>query len=504
MTQGNSNLLEGDERHATLINNANAIRAICSSVEGTLGPKGLDAMLVSPQGDVIITNDGVTILEKMDVTHPAAKLLIQVARSQQRVVGDGTTTATVLAGALVQEGVAQVLRGVPASKVVTGLQQGIAWVKQALVQRAVRITGIDDPLLRQTAFIAGREQQDIVDLVMEAAARVGMERLLDQDYSLSESVFAHEKAASEVWHGLLLRQQPIYRHGNVERRDARILVLQDALEPEQLDEELLTTEAGFAQYMEHRARFLQQLEGLSQLDVALIVLERGIHPDAEQFCADHNMMVVQRVSREEIRRICLSTGSIPIKRAALHKTGEQLKQVLGYSELVRYDERLERVRVACESAVSIIIGASTAEVVGERARIAADAASAVQTAVRGGILPGGGTTELAVSYELERFRESLRGMESFGAAAVVAALRKPMSQIIQNAGFNPLEKVEQARSAQQEHRTDAMGIDCDTGAFIDYIQQGIIDPANVKIHAIHAAGEVAAAILRIHTVIKMR
>src|SRR4051794_12026980 len=109
---------EGDDTYATLLNNSGAIRAICSAVEGTLGPKGLDTMLVGGQGDVIITNDGVTILEKMDVTHPAARLLIQVSRSQQQQVGDGTTTSTVLAGALVAEGVAQVTRGVPVAKVV--------------------------------------------------------------------------------------------------------------------------------------------------------------------------------------------------------------------------------------------------------------------------------------------------------------------------------------------------------------------------------------------------
>lgn len=504
MTQGNSNLHEGDERHATLINNANAIRAICSSVEGTLGPKGLDAMLVGPQGEVIITNDGVTILEKMDVSHPAAKLLIQVARSQQREVGDGTTTATVLAGALVQEGVSQVLRGVPASKVVAGMQHGIQWTKEALQRRAVQIQGVADSLIRQVARIAGREQEDIVELVLEAADRVGSSRLLEENYSLAEAVFAHEKARSEVWSGLMLRQQPIHRHGAVERHEARILVMQDALEPEQLDEEVLTTEAGFQQYMELRSRFMDQLARLSRLQVGLIVLERGIHPDAEQFCADHHIMVVQRVSRDEIRRVCQCTGAIPVKRAALHKQEDQLAAMLGYSQLVHFDERLERVRIAGDAAVTIIVGASTAEVVGERARIAADAASAVQSAIRSGILPGGGTTELAISYELERYRESLKGMESFGVAAVAAALRKPMSQIVLNAGFNPLEKVEQARSAQLEYATDAMGVDCDTGGMINYTSQGIIDPAYVKIHAIHAAGEVAAAILRIHTIIKMR
>lgn len=154
--------------------------------------------------------------------------------------------------------------------------------------------------------------------------------------------------------------------------------------------------------------------------------------------------------------------------------------------------------------VTLIVGASTREVVGERARIAQDAASALQAAIQGGVLPGGGTTEVALAYRLERYRESVRGMEAFGIAAVAQALRKPMAQIVLNAGFNPLEKLEEARAAQLASNNDAIGIDCDSGALLDYAQAGIYDPAAVKLHALRAAGEVAAAVLRIHTVIKMR
>ncbi|WP_044356369.1 TCP-1/cpn60 chaperonin family protein, partial [Paenibacillus sp. E194] len=111
---------------------------------------------------------------------------------------------------------------------------------------------------------------------------------------------------------------------------------------------------------------------------------------------------------------------------------------------------------------------------------------------------------VALAYRLERYRESVRGMEAFGIAAVAQALRKPMAQIVLNAGFNPLEKLEEARAAQLASNNDAIGIDCDSGALLDYAQAGIYDPSAVKLHALRAAGEVAAAVLRIHTVIKMR
>ena len=113
---------EVDERMAALLTNANAVRAITAAVEGTIGPKGLDTMLVDRFGEVIITNDGVTILDKMDVNHPAAKMLINIAKAQQAEVGDGTTTATIMAGGLVSEGVNQVLRGVPVARVIDGSQ----------------------------------------------------------------------------------------------------------------------------------------------------------------------------------------------------------------------------------------------------------------------------------------------------------------------------------------------------------------------------------------------
>lgn len=509
MSQGQQPIREGEERYATLLNNSNAVRAITSAVEGTLGPKGLDVMLVGARGEVIITNDGVTILDRIDVSHPAASLLIQVARSQQRKVGDGTTSATVLAGALVQEGVAQIIKGVPASKVVSGMQQGIEYAIQSMHRRTRMITGLLDPLLEKTAYVAGRERKDIVKLVMEAALKVGMQRLQDSTFNLADCVIAIEKANNEVFEGLLLRQKPMHFLGNRVLKDTRILVLQDALEPESLDEEVLTTEAGFARYMELREQFSRELLNLSKLGVGVILLERGIHPDAEQFCLDHGILVIQRVSRVDLSRVCEMTGAVPVRRTALHKDSEQLQRVLGISPRVAYDEELERVRMQAQDGsqepfVTVVVGASTAEIVGESARIAGDAASALQAAVSGGVLPGGGTTELAVSYELERHREIVTGMEAYGVAAVAAALRKPMSQILLNAGYNPLEKLEEARAAQISEHCDSMGIDCDTGLVINYEDEGIIDPALVKSHGLKAAGEVATAVLRIHNVIKMR
>jgi chaperonin GroEL (HSP60 family) len=502
--QGNG---EGEERYSTLINNASAIRAICSAVEGTLGPKGLDTMLVGAAGEVIITNDGVTILDKMDVTHPAARLLIQVAKSQQRQIGDGTTTATVLAGALVSEGVSQVTRGVPVAKVVSGMQEGIGIAAQSLRTRSRPIAGPDDPMLRRIAYTAGREQQDIADLIIVAARQIGEAKMKDISFRFSDSVFAHDEAESEVWPGVLLNQKPMNLHMDTEIQAAKVLVLQDALESEAVSEESLATETGFQRYLQIKEQFRSNLRKLIDLEIGLIAADRGVDPEAEQFCSDHGILVLQRVSRKDLEVLAQHTGAKPVRRTALLKSAAELGGSLGYAGYVGYDDRLERVRVAKghgDQQVTIIVGASTREVVGERSRIAMDAAAAVQAAIRGGYLPGGGAAEMAVARELEHHCEKLKGMESFGVAAVAQALRKPLSQIVINAGYNPLEKVEELKAAQLDQNSDSIGIDCDTGKVTDFLEAGILDPSDVKIHALRAAGEIAAAVLRIHTVIKMK
>jgi archaeal chaperonin len=171
------------------------------------------------------------------------------------------------------------------------------------------------------------------------------------------------------------------------------------------------------------------------------------------------------------------------------------------------DEKLEQLRILSgkgKPSATVLVGASTSEVVGERERIAKDAASSVQAAVLGGLVPGGGSIELAIAREVEKVRQDTRGMTAYGVECVVEALKRPFTQIVLNAGFNPLEKLGDVIAAQVERQKDSLAMDCDTGEVIDMLEVGILDPAPVKIHALKAAGEVAEAILRIDTIIKKR
>ncbi|ADG83291.1 chaperonin Cpn60/TCP-1 [Thermincola ferriacetica] len=496
-----------DERLAALVTNSNAIRAIASAVEGTLGPKGLDTMLVDKFGEVVITNDGVTILTTMEANHPAAKMLINIAKAQQAEIGDGTTTATVMAGALVGCGVEQVIKGVPVSRVIEGVRVGVRKALELVEKKSRPVSGADDPILHQIALVAGRGYDDIASLVVKAAGMIGTEKLKDSGFKLSDIITAEEGANNEVFMGVLINKERLSKHMPREVIDAKVLVIDDALEPEEIEDEALATEAGFARYQELQRQFRENLDKIVDLGVNVVLVDRGVEDIAEEVLTDAGIMVVQRISNKELRKAAEHVGARPIKRTGLKKPVEELAKILGMAEKVYEDEKLKHICILGgkgKPMATVLVGAATEEVVGERERIAKDAAASVQAAVRGGIVPGGGSVELAVAREVEKVRESIRGMAAYGVDCVVEALKRPFSQIVANAGFNPLEKIGDVIAAQVTEGKDSLSLDCDTGDVADMLELGVVDPTLVKLHALRAAGEVAEAILRIDTIIKKK
>lgn len=503
----NNNGQELDEKFAAFLTNANAIRAVASAVEGTIGPKGLDIMLVDRFGEVTVTNDGVTILKLMDINHPAAKMLINIAKAQQEEVGDGTTTTTIMAGAMVSEGVNQILRGVPVAKVIEGIKHGTKKAQEILIAKSVPVKGIDDPVLKDIAYIAGREHEDIAQLVTQAAKLIGEEKLKEKNFKLRDIVMAREGAENEVFLGVIVDKEKANKQMPGEVEDVRVLVIDDALGPEQIEEGALSTESGFAKYLALQEEFRENLKKLIELKVNLVLVGKGISQEAEEILTDAGVIALERVSAKDLERVAEHTGARIMKKVGLKKSIDEIKCYIGRAKKAYEDEKLGHLRIEGgegKPMATILVGAATAEIVGERERIAKDAASSLQAAVKGGVVPGGGAVEVAVARELEREREKIKGMASYGIDCVIAALKRPLSQIVYNAGFNPLEKLEEVIYTQAEKGSDAIGVNCDTGELADMTELGVYDPALVKIHAIKAAGEIAQAILRIDTIIKKR
>lgn len=498
---------EVDERLAALMTNVNAVRSIASAVEGTIGSKGLDTMLVDKFGDVVITNDGITILTKMEVSHPAARMVINVARAQEDEVGDGTTTATIIAGALLAEAMEQVIKGVPVTRVIEGVRTGVRRAVRSIEEKAVPVQGPEDAILRRVALIAGREHDDIADLVVAAARMWGSEMFADPAFKLADCIMAEEGAANEVFSGAIINKRRLDRQQPVRVSPARILILDDALEPDELDPEAMATTEGFKEYMRLQSDFRENVRKIIALGVNVVVLDRGVHDEAQEMLTDAGVMVVHRTGMSEWRRVADHTGARVMKRTTLRKPTDEIVRYLGHAEEAYENEKLEHVRIIGgkgKPMATILVGAATTEVVGERERIAKDAAASVQAAIRGGVIPGGGSIELYAARMVDQYRATVKGMAAYGVGCVANALKKPLSQIVANAGFNPLEKTGDVIAAQSETDNHRLAVDCDTGEVVDMWDLGVIDPALVKIHALTAAGEIAEAILRIDTIIKKR
>ncbi|MGI6425299.1 MAG: TCP-1/cpn60 chaperonin family protein [Tepidanaerobacteraceae bacterium] len=501
------NAQEVDEKIAALITNSNAIRAVASAVEGTIGPKGLDIMLVDRFGEVTITNDGVTILKQMDVNHPAAKILINIAKAQQEEVGDGTTTATIMAGAMVSEGVTQILKGVPVARVIEGIKIGIEKAQRILKSNLIPVKDINDPNLKNVALIAGRDNDDIADLVTEAAKLVGEKKLKDKTFKLKDIIISMAGAENEVFLGLIIDKEKMNSQMPQELSEAKVLVIDDALEPEEIAPEALRTEAGFARYLEVKEEFKQNLKKIIDLKVNLILVDKNVNNEAEEILTDAGIIVLERVSRKDLKRASEHTGARIMKRLGLKKPLEEIKNYIGYADRVYEDDKLKQLRIVGgkgDPMATVLVGAATEEIVGERERIAKDAASSLQAAVLYGMIPGGGAIEIAMSRELEKERSKTKGMAAYGIDCVISALKKPLTQIVYNSGYNPLEKVEEVIFTQKEKDSASIGINCENGELADMVELGVLDPTQVKSYALKAAGEVSEAILRINTIIKKR
>jgi chaperonin GroEL (HSP60 family) len=501
------NTQEVDEKLAALITNSNAIRAVASAVEGTIGPKGLDIMLVDRFGEVTITNDGVTILKQMDVNHPAAKILINIAKAQQEEVGDGTTTATLMAGTMVSEGVGQILRGVPVARVIEGIKIGINKAQETLKSKIIAVKDMDDPNLKNIALIAGRENRDIAELVTEAAKLVGEEKLKDKNFKLKDIIMSRAGAENEVFLGLIIDKEKMNSQMPGEFSVPRVLLIDDALEPEEVAPEALRTEAGFARYLEMKEEFKENLKKIVELKVNLVLVDKSINDEAEEILTDAGIIALERVSRRDMEKVSEHTGARIMKRLGLKKAVEEIQGYIGQAERVYEDEKLKQLRIVGGKGTpmaTVMVGAATEEIVGERERIARDAASSLQAAVLYGMVPGGGAIEIAMSRELEKERNKTKGMAAYGIDCVISALKRPLAQIVYNSGHNPLEKVEEVMYTQTEKGIASIGINCDNGELADMMELGVLDPARVKSYALKAAGEVSEAILRINTIIKKR
>jgi len=392
------------------------------------------------------------------------------------------------------------------ARVIDGIKKGIAACIARLDNAAIGVDSLDDPLVPMVTSIAGRNDDAITSCIVALARHIGQARLLDPLFRLSDRIMAEVSADHEVYPGLIIRTRRCNDQMPVRVSPTKILVLEDHLRPEELSDSALKSDAGFARFLAYQESFRKNLASFLSMEIKCVALEGGLDEYAEDMLTRAGILTISRMHGTDLKALADYTGARALKRTAIGWDESELASFLGFAGEVYEDEKLHHIRIAGGSGPSLatmLLGATTREVVGEKERIARDAASSLQAALKAGVVPGGGAFEISLIPLMREKRKELHGMTGYGIDCVIEALKRPMAQIISNSGYNPLEKIEEVLS-RNEGEGGPWGVDSDTGTLTDMKKEGIVDPALVKKHALMAAGEVAEAILRINTIIKMK
>lgn len=480
-----------------LESNSNAVMAVAECVRTTLGPKGLDKLLIDQAMNRHVSNDGVTILLSLKAIHPVARMIVEIAERQEQLVGDGTTTAVVMSAEMIKEGKRLVKElGVHPTKVVEGIESGVRHACQLLEGEAKKIT-INDLELEQivtTSLSSKLDGARLAKMVITALRTVGENAKYNGgEYDFGRAIMVLRKTSMEdqVVDGVVLERKRLDPELPQEIRGARILITRMDLKP--------VKESWVKENKNYQEILLMENDRLSKSrEVVDAMLKTGANailiasPEVDQAVED--MLVARgvfaaRVATEEIDHLVRYTGARPVR------VSEDLKKpdILGRAERIYEDEDNGIIYVEGGSGrnmVTMVVAGTTKETSLERWRAAIDGVNAAEAALNKGVVPGGGAAELHIIDKVKGMR--LKGLEQVGLEVVASALESIMRQILANAGFNGLEKVMTAKTSPPGY-----GIDINTGEPVDMWKIGVVDPLLVKTMALKAAGEIAKSVLRI-------
>ena len=479
-----------------LESNSNAVMAIADTVRTTLGPKGLDKLLIDQAMNRHVSNDGVTILLSLRAIHPVARMIVQIAERQEQLVGDGTTTAVVMAAEMIKDGKRLIKElGVHPTKVVEGIESGVKHACQILLAEAKKIA-LEDITLEQivkTSLSSKMDGQKLSSLVILALRSVGQAARYNGSFDFDKSIMVIRRTNMEdrVVNGVVLERKRMDQEMPVEINQARIMIVKFDLKP--VKEAWLKENSKYQEILNMENDRLAKSKEIVDAMLAtgantFLIASPEVDQVVEDLLASRKMFAV-RISTEEIEYLSRYTGAKPIRMI------DELKKpdILGKADHVTEDEDNGVVYIengSGKNMVTMIVTGTTKETSLERWRATIDGVNAAEAALNKGIVAGGGAAELHAIEQIKNLR--LKGLEQVGLEVVTSALESIMRQILTNAGFNGLEKVMAAKASP-----DGFGIDIDSGEVVDMWSKGIVDPVLVKTMALEAAGEISKSVLRI-------
>ncbi|BAN90763.1 thermosome beta subunit [Aeropyrum camini SY1 = JCM 12091] len=515
-------LKEGTQRsygREALRANIMAVRAIAQILKTTYGPKGMDKMLVDSLGDITITNNGATILDKMDVAHPAAKMLVQISKGQEDEAGDGTKTTVIFAGELLKEAEKLLDINIHPTIIVEGYKEALRKASEVIESIAEPVSYDDVEKLKLIAKTslnskAVAEARDyFADLAVEAVRTIAEKRGDKWYVDLNNIQIVKKHGGSlrdtRLVRGIVLDKEVV--HPDMPRRveNAKIALLDTPLEIEkpEIDLEIsITSPEQIKALYEKQERILQEkIEKIAATGANVVITQKGIDDVAQHFLAKKGILAVRRVKRSDIEKIARATGA-----RIVTDIDDLRPEDLGYAELVEERKVGEDKMVFIEGAknpksVTILLRGGFERLVDEAERALHDALSVVADAIMDGkIVAGGGAVEAEIAKVLYEYSSKLPGKTQLAVEAFARAVEALPQALAHNAGHDPIEVLVKLRSAHERPENKWYGVDLDTGDIVDMWSRGVLEPMRVKLNALKAATEVASLILRIDDVIAAR
>ena len=515
-------LREGTKREKgkdAQFNNIAAARAISDAVRSSLGPRGMDKMLVDSVGDVVITNDGVTILKEMDVQHPAAKMLVEVAKTQDAEVGDGTTTSVILAGELLKKATDLIDANVHPTIIASGYRLANDKAQEVLKNVSKKVSIDDDDLLKliaQTAMISkqvNNSKEYFADMVVDAVKTV-VDKDKEGNYTVDlKNIQTVKKAGAKmeesyIVKGLIIDKEPVQQNMPKSVENAKIALIDAPFEVKktEIDAKIQITDPNqLSQFIAEEEKMLKDMVMKVKASGANVVFcQKGIDDLAQHFFAKEGIYACRRVKKSDMERLGRSTGANIINKIAEIDASD-----LGYADRVELkkieDEEMTFVMGVKEPrTVSVLVRGGTNHVADEVERSLVDAWSVVKVAIEDGMMvTGGGSTAMEIAMQLRDYAASVGGREQIAIEAFASAMETIPSTLAENAGLDPIDILIQMRKAHKEGNVYG-GLNPYTGKVEDMFALDVIEPYRIGKQAINSATDAAVMILRIDDVIASR
>ena len=497
-------------------NNISAAMAIASAVKSSLGPRGMDKMLVDSVGDVVITNDGVTILKEMDVQHPAAKMLVEVAKTQDAEVGDGTTTSVILAGELLKKATDLIDANVHPTIITAGYRLANDKAQEVLKNISMKVSIDDDDLLKliaQTAMISkqvNNSKEYFSNMVVDAVKTV-VDKDKDGKYFVDlKNIQTVKKAGAKmeesyIVKGLIIDKEPVQPSMPKLVEGAKIALIDAPFEVKktEIDAKIQITDPNqLSQFIAEEEKMLKDMVMKVKASGANVVFcQKGIDDLAQHFFAKEGIYACRRVKKSDMERLGRSTGA-----NIINKIAEIDPSDLGYAQTVELkkveEEEMTFITGVKEpKTVSVLVRGGTNHVADEVERSLVDAWSVVKVAIEDGMMvTGGGSTAMEIAMQLRDYAQTIGGREQIAIEAFASALESIPSTLAENAGLDPINIVIEMRKQHKEGKVYA-GLNPYTGKVEDMKALNVIEPYRIGKQAINSATDAAVMILRIDDVI---